>query len=177
MSFTRRYLVWLLGPPAVVTGPLAFLFLWQVLLLSTVTTERLIALLSAFFVAGAATMLFGLRPYTHRVEHALAGDSDISGALTACLEKTKHLSLALWTIGSLLFAMLGTLLILRSPLGFSYFLVAALIGGFGSVTWSYAAGKYLLAEQAAGRANVRYTGSEFPLGRKIAIVFIGSFII
>ncbi|MGZ7039383.1 MAG: methyl-accepting chemotaxis protein, partial [Thermoanaerobaculia bacterium] len=67
--------------------------------------------------------------------------------------------------------------ILRSALGFSYFLVAALICGFASVTWGYASGKYLLSEAAAGRPNVQYTGREFSLGRKIAIVFIGSFLV
>jgi methyl-accepting chemotaxis protein len=177
MSFTRRYLVWLLGPPAIVTGLLAFLFLSQVLQFSAVTMGRLIALVAAFFAGGALILFAGLRPYTRAVEAALAGRGDLSVALTNCLEKTKRIPVMLWTIGSVLFAILGALLIMPSALGFSYFLVAALIGGFASVAWSYAAGKFLLANEAAGRPNVRYVGRELPLGRKIAIVFIGSFVI
>ena len=177
MSFTRRYLVWLLGPPAVVTGPLAFLFLAQVLQFSAQTAGWLVVLVMIFFAGGVLTMFFGLRPSTIAIEGAAAGYGDLSAALTACLVRTKRLSLTLWSIGSILFGIAGTLLIMRSLLGFSYFLTAALIGGFASVAWAYAAGKFLLAEEAEGHPNVRYTASEFPLGRKIAIVFIGSFIL
>ena len=177
MSFTRRYLVWLLGPPAVVTGPLAFLFLAQVLNLTVATAGRLIALVIVFMVVGIAALFFGLRPYTRAVEAAREGQGDLSQALTECLQRTKRLSLTLWSLGSVMFAAVGMLLILPSRLGFSYFLVAALIGGFASVTWAYASGKFLLAEEASGRANVRYEGEPMPLSRKVAIVFIGSFII
>jgi methyl-accepting chemotaxis protein len=177
MSFTRRYLVWLLGPPALVTGPLAFLFLSQVLQFSTTTTVRLILLVAVFLGGGAALLYAGVAPRTRAVEDALAGKGDPSDALTACLEGTKRLSATHWAIGSVLFAILATVLITPSALGFGYFLAAALMCGFASVAWSYAAGKYLLAQEAAGSPNVHYKGREFALGRKIAIVFIGSFVI
>ena len=177
MSFTRRYLVWLLGPPAVVTGVLSFLFLWQLLPFSAATITRLVAIVALFFVGGSLTMFLGLRPYTAAIEGAIAGYGDLGAALTACLVRTKRLSIALWSVGSILFAAAGTALIMPSLLGLSYFLIAAVIGGFASIVWAYAAGKFLLAEEATGHQNVRYTGAEFPLSRKIAIVFIGSFII
>jgi len=177
MTFTRRYLVWLLGPPAVVTGPLSLVFLLQVLPFSATTFTRLAALVAVFFATGSAILFFSLRPYTNAVEGAKAGYGDMAEALTTCLEKTKRVSFGLWFAGSLLFAGLGAFLIMPTALGFSYFLVAALIGAFSSVVWAYAAGKFLLAAEASGHVRARYSGSEFPLGRKIAIVFIGSFVI
>src|SRR6266852_3287790 len=177
VSFTRRYLVWLIGPPAIVTGSLAFVFLAQVLQFSTSTTTRLILLVAALFGAGVLALSAGLRPHTRAVEAALEGQGDLSAALSDCLVATRRQTVAMWTIGGLAFAVFGTLLIMRSALGFAYFSVAAVICGFASVTWAYAAGKYLLAQIAAGRPNVRYTGPELSLGRKIAIVFIGSFIV
>lgn len=177
MSFTRRYLVWLLGPPAVVTGPLAFLFLWQVLPFSATTVGRLIGLVAIFFGVGSLVLFIALRPYTEAVDAAKASKTGLSEALTICLEKTERVTFSLWLLGSILFAAVGSMLMMRSPRGFSYFLVAALIGGFSSVAWAYAAGKFLLTDVAAGQTGARYSGREFPLGRKIAVVFIGSFII
>src|SRR6185369_6179279 len=59
-------------------------------------------------------------------------------------------------------------------LGFAYFLVSALIAAFPSVIWAYAGGKHLLVQHTARAAALQYTGREFPLGRKIAIIFIGT---
>src|SRR5207302_7965094 len=42
---------------------------------------------------------------------------------------------------------------------------------------SYACGKRLLVEHASHGGALRYTGRQLPLGRKIAIIFIGSFLI
>jgi methyl-accepting chemotaxis protein len=170
-------MVWLLGPPAVVTGPLALLFLTQVLPFSASIIARVIALVAAFVIAGTLILFIALRPSINAVDAAKGGRGNLAEALTACLDKTKQLSATLWLIGSLLFAAVGSLMIMPTAVGFSYFLVAALIAGFSSVVWAYASGKFLLAEEAAGNAHGRYTGAEFPLGRKIAIVFIGSFII
>ncbi|MGZ4808602.1 MAG: hypothetical protein ACXV7D_04665, partial [Thermoanaerobaculia bacterium] len=177
MSFTRRYLAWLIGPPAIITGSLSFLFLAQVLQFSMSTAVRLLVVVLALFIVGAFAVSAVLAPRTRAVEAAVAGQGDLAAALTDCLVATKRVTVVVWAIGGLTFAILGTLLILRSALGFSYFLVAALICGFASVTWGYASGKYLLSEAAAGRPNVQYTGREFSLGRKIAIVFIGSFLV
>jgi hypothetical protein len=67
---------------------------------------------------------------------------------------------------------------LPSGIGLAYFVAAALIIGFPSVVWAYAAGKAQLVRlsTAAGKA-AEYTGRELSLSRKIAIVFIGSFIV
>src|SRR4051794_31941753 len=141
MSFTRRYMVWLLGPPAVVTGPLALLFLTQVLPFSASIIARVIALVAAFVIAGTLILFIALRPSINAVDAAKGGRGNLAEALTACLDKTKQLSATLWLIGSLLFAAVGSLMIMPTAVGFSYFLVAALIAGFSSVVWAYASGK------------------------------------
>ena len=57
MSFARRYLTSLVAPPAIVTLPLALLFITQVVQLSLGTTFVVVALLLVLG-AGAAVALF-----------------------------------------------------------------------------------------------------------------------
>lgn len=173
MSFTRRYLTWLLAPPLVVSIPPALLFLSQVVQLSLGRMLALTLLLGVMYGAGCVLFTFAVRPHAERVEAALAGRGDLSRAMSDCLDRTKLMSLALWGGGGVLFAAIAAALILPSPLGFAYFLVAALIAGFISIVWGYAMGKHRLHE-AAGEKRAHYVGRELSLGKKIAIVFIGS---
>jgi methyl-accepting chemotaxis protein len=173
MSFTRRYLFWLLVPPAAISVPPALLFLSQVVQLSFSQSLILILLLAATYAIGCAAFVVGVRPYAERVEEALAGRNDLSQAMSACLDRTKLLSIILWLGGGLLFAVIAASVILPSALGFAYFVVAALIAAFVSIVWGYAMGKHRLTE-AAGERRVHYTGTPLSLGKKIAIVFIGS---
>ena len=174
MSFSRKYVLWLLVPPAVVIGPLSYVFLSQVVRTSI---GSIIGLGTIFFLAGAAAMWIGLAPLADAVDEAVRRGRDASDAASRCLERTETLTFLLWMAGSILFAIIAALLVMPTTLGFGYFLVAALIGAFPSVIWAYAAGKRLLAEHASHGGALRYTGRRFPLGRKIAIVFIGSFLI
>src|SRR6185369_14941642 len=73
---------------------------------------------------------------------------------------------------------IGTTLFMRTALGFTYFLVAALLIAFPCVAWAYAAGKHRLVALASARAaTLRYHGRQLSLGRKIAIVFMASLVI
>jgi methyl-accepting chemotaxis protein len=173
MSFTRKYLFWLLAPPAVVSVGPSLLFVLQTVPLSTGRMLGLLGMLVATYALGCVTFALGTRPYARRVEEALAGRGDLSEALSACLDRTKNLSLLLWGGGGVVFAAVASLLLLRTPAGFATFLVAACIAGFISIVWGYAMGKHLLTEAAKGR-RVHYTGHELSFGRKIAFVFIGS---
>lgn len=176
MSFTRRYLFWLLLPPLGLSIPPALLFLSQVVQLTMTQTLALIALLVATYAGGAVVFTFAVRPYAAAVEEALAGRGDLSESMTACIARTQRVSALLWLGGGVGFAVIAALLFLPTALGFAYFLVAAFISAFISLVWGYAMGKHRLLEAAEGK-RVHYTGREFPLGRKIAIVFIGSFVI
>lgn len=159
------------------TGPLSFIFLSQVVQLSMGTAMRILALFAVFFTAAATALHVVLGPATRAVEDAVRRRADASDVTSACLRKTVGASALLWGTGSILFALLGTLLVMRSFLGFSYFLIAALGAGFPSVVWAYAAGKNQLLDIASESPNLRYTGREMSLGTKIAVVFIGTFLI
>jgi methyl-accepting chemotaxis protein len=177
LSFSRKYVIWILIPPAVVIGPLSFVFLSQVIGMSFAAASAIVGLFAVFFTVNAVLIWIGLTPLAEAVDEAIRHGRDASEAATRCLERTEFLTLLLWGAGSILFALVSALIVMRTALGFGYFLVSALIGAFPSVIWAYAAGKRLLAEHASHGGALHYTGRRFPLGRKIAIVFIGSFLI
>jgi len=176
MSFTRRYLTWLLLPPLVISLPPALLFLSQVIQLTRTSAITLAAMLGLTYALGCALFTFSVRPHAEAVERALAGRGDPSRAMSACLERTTTLSLLLWGGGGIVFAVIATLVFMRSALGLAYFVVASLIAAFPAIVWGYAMGKHRLLE-AAGESRVHYVGRELSLGKKIAVVFIGAFTI
>jgi methyl-accepting chemotaxis protein len=171
--FTRRYLAWLLVPPLLVSVGPALLFLAQTIQLSPGRLVSLFGLLILMYGGGCIAFTVALAPYARRVEEALQGRGDLSAAMSECLDRTKMLSVVLWGGGGVLFAAIASLLLMRDLIGFASFLVGALMAGFISVVWGYAMGKYRLVQAAKGKP-IRYTGRGLPLGRKIAIVFIGS---
>ncbi|HEY0372945.1 MAG TPA: methyl-accepting chemotaxis protein, partial [Thermoanaerobaculia bacterium] len=173
MSFTRKYLLWLLLPPLAVSILPALLFLAQTIQLSPTRVLVLVGLLIVTY--GGGCVLFSMRvgPDARRVEEALGGEGDLSQAMSDCLEETKKLSALLWGGGGIAFAIVASLLLMRTAIGFATFLIAALIAGFISIVWGYAMGKHRLMRAAAGH-RVHYLGGELSLGKKIAIVFIGS---
>jgi len=161
-----------------VTLPLAFLFITQVVQFTLARGALLLLMLAVVYVVGAVSFSVGMRPYTEAVEEAVErGHGDVSAALSACLERTTRLSVLLWSAGGMLLAVTGTLVFMRSALGFSYFFVAALIAAFPSVAWGYGAGKHRLVEYASRVDELHYVGREFSLAKKIGVVFIGSFLV
>jgi len=178
MNFARRYLAWLTIRPALVSLPLAFLFLLQVLPLTVVRGVELALLLLAYALAAAAAMNAIVSECANEVEGALDGRGDASRAVSECLQKTTRGSIVIWPIAGLLFAIAGTLLFQRTVVGFGYFIVAALLVAFPCAAWAYAAGKHYLVRLASSRATtLRYIGKRLSLGRKIAIVFMASLVI
>jgi methyl-accepting chemotaxis protein len=172
MTFTRRYLAWLLIPPVLISVPAALLFLSQVLQLSTREVTWLSVMVAANYLIGCAMFVRGVRPHADAVQEALEHGGDLSGPMSRTLDRTTSLSVLLWVGGGALFAVIATLVFLPTLLGFAYFLVASLIAAFASVVWGYAMGKHRLSEAAAGK-RVRYTGRGLTLGAKIGVVFIG----
>ena len=173
MSFTRRYLAWLLVPPLVISIPPALLFLTQVVQLGAGRGLAVFGLLAVMYGVGCVLFAMAVKPYARAVEEAQAGRGDLSQAMSACLDRTKNLSVVLWGGGGILFAIVAAALFMPTPLGFAYFLVASLIAAFPAIIWGYAMGKHRLLE-AAGAARVHYAGRGLSLGTKIAVVFIGS---
>ncbi|HEV7921506.1 MAG TPA: HAMP domain-containing methyl-accepting chemotaxis protein [Thermoanaerobaculia bacterium] len=174
MPFTRRYLFWLIVPPAAVTIPAAFVFIAQLVHLTAGTAAIVLFLLLALY---AGVGLVYARTLTQPLRQLETTTDDPSAAMSRVLAKTKSVAATAWVAGAVLFALLAMLLVMRSALGLGYFAVAALIVGFPSTAWSYAAGKHRLLERGKGAQAVHYSGRQLPLGRKIALVFIGSFLI
>lgn len=177
MTFTRRYLTRLLVPPAVITLPLAFLFLSQVIQLTQRTGLIVALLLLGLYLGGGIIFAILLHESVEAVEGAVESGGDVSTAMSRCVDRTKWLSAVLWFIGALVFALLATLLVMRSGLGFAYFLVAAMIAAFPSIAWAYAAGKHQLISFTADVPQRHYTGREFSLGIKVAVMFMGTFLV
>jgi len=177
VTFARKYVISLLVPPAVVIGPLSYVFLSQVIGMSSRAAAWIIGLFTVFFTVNAVLIWIGLVPRADAVDEAVRREQDPSDAASECLERTETLTLLLWGAGSVLFAIVAALLVMPTILGLGYFFVSACIGAFPSVIWAYAAGKRLLTEHAMHAGALRYVGRRFPLSRKIAIVFIGSFLI
>src|ERR1019366_5825650 len=88
VTFTHKYVVWLLVPPAVVMGPLSFLFLTQIVRMSLATSGSIFGLFALFFLAGSATLVRGLTPLANAVDEDVCRGKDASEAASRCLERT-----------------------------------------------------------------------------------------
>ena len=177
MGFLRTFISRLLIPPAVITVPLALLFLSQVIGLTFTQGFMVFLLLLALFAGAAVFLHLRLKACSDGVVEAVEQRKDPSAAMSACLETTRSASILYWTGAGAAFTLVLTALLFPTPLGLSYFAVAALIAGFPATTWSYFAGKRTLLQYATGSENLHYTGRELTLGRKIAVTFIGCFIL
>ncbi len=175
MTFANRFLLWLLLPPALVGLPLSVFFINEVVHLNGNGWWRLCGL-GAISGLAALVMIAGIRPRAAAVEAARA-DSDVSQLLSDAHRGTVGASLQSWLIGGLVFSCLAAWLILPTTFGFLVFLDAALIAAAPSIIWTYASSKRLLVAEARHKARFRYVGSEFRLGTKMAIVFIGLFLL
>src|SRR5260221_14061818 len=119
MSFSRRFLTWLLLPPALFTL-LAFGFLSQVIQL-TLRTGVVVGLLLALLYSGVVLgFVWLMRDPLKAVEQAVAGQGDVSKTMSRCLDRTKPLSAVLGLVGGLPFNIVATLTGRRSGLGLSY---------------------------------------------------------
>jgi methyl-accepting chemotaxis protein len=166
----------LLGPPAAAGIPLSLLFLSQVVTLSVGDWVRL-ASFGALSALAALWMVVSIRPYAEKIGDAAANE-DLSKPMSECLQATIRSALVSWLAGALVFATLGTLFVVPTRTGFLFFLVATLIAAAPSIIWSYAAGKQMLLRETYHKARTfHYVGKAFRLGTKLAIVFIGLFVL
>ena len=173
MNFSRRYLLWLILPPPLITLPISVVFLSQVL--HSRTVSEWLSILGFFIAVGLIGELIFITYVRPVLAHIDAGDTS-SEAISLALRRTAAGSLAGWGVGLALITVGGALLFHRSPLGFAYFFVAGLGAAVPSICWSYAVGKRLL-ERITPATGTRWVGPRIPIGRKIAVVFVGFFIV
>src|SRR5207244_341423 len=110
----------------------------QVVQMSSGAAAAVFALFAVFFLIGGAILSLSLTPLADEVDEAVRAGADSSDAASRCLQKTEQLAALLWGAGSAIYAVIGSAILMRTALGFGYFLVSALVAAFPSVIWAYA---------------------------------------
>ena len=167
MSFTRRFLLWVLVPQGAVSIPLALLFLSQVAQLGLRQWLAVAAVSSLVFGLGVLLLWRGMVPVLEQVDQAIAQEQWVSEALSVALTRIQSLELLLWGLGSVVFSLLATLFVLRSFSGFSFFFITSLIAAAPSMGWTYFTAKRMLLGRARGATELRYVGRPFPIARSL----------
>ncbi|MFA6958039.1 MAG: methyl-accepting chemotaxis protein [Thermoanaerobaculia bacterium] len=175
MSFSNRFLLWLLLPPALMGLPLSTIFIYEVVHLGSSGWLRLVGL-GVVCGLSALIMIATIRPRANAVEDART-DSDVSQLVSEAHRAIVGAAARSWLLGGLVFACLAAWLILPTTFGFIIFLDAAMIAAAPSVIWTYATSKRLLLAEAKTKARFRYIGDEISLGTKMAVFFIGIFVL
>ena len=168
MSFSRRYAALVLLPPLVVLLPIAVAYL--VLVTHIERWLPMASIAAAVYAAGALLFFINIQPCARRAE---ARNAD---GFSGCLERTEAAMAMLWLGAGGALAIVGWAVYLPTFLGFQYFAEAMLIVAAPAMAWGYWTAKRLLIEQA-GDLVLTYHGRVYSIGGKIAMVFIGFFII
>ena len=179
MVFSKRYPLWMILPPLVIGGPLALLFLFQVVQMTWDRWLNVLAIGAAIYVPAVIIYWRWLVRLARGVDEAIDGTSedDVSGGVSSCLVGTERGALLFWPVfGGLLAGCLG-LVMTSSIRGVSYFVESSLIVATIAMAWSYWAGKKLLLGRVRGMSGVHYRGPRFSFRIKIAMVFVGFFMV
>lgn len=178
MPFRKRYILVQLAPGFIFGIPLALLFLSQLLQFSAIGWTAIVGTAILFYAIGGAIFALSLRKDLEEVERASATGRGASAAMSQLVDGTMRATNRLWIGGGLLFAILGVLFLMPTPLGVAYFVTAVAIAAAPSIGWTYFAGKRLVLKYLReSQEELRYTGRRFPLRTKIAVVFVSFFVI
>ncbi|HEV2720158.1 MAG TPA: HAMP domain-containing methyl-accepting chemotaxis protein [Thermoanaerobaculia bacterium] len=170
MRFSHRYIGLVLLPPIAILLPLATAFLVHV---TRVTHWLPIAFTgAAVYLAGALLFFLAVEPCARRAE-----EQRTSEAISECLARTVFGALLLWLGAGALLALTGWAVIRPTFLGLQYFAEAVLIVAAPAMAWSYWTGKRLLIGSAVDVRQLAYRGRVYSIGWKIAMVFIGFYIV
>jgi methyl-accepting chemotaxis protein len=173
MRFSRRYVGLVLLPPIVLLLPAAIAFLVHVTRVEHWLPMALTA--GAGYAAGAVLFYLAVEPYARRAEEAIAARHD--GAISECLARTVLAGVVLWLGVGALLTIVGWAAVQPTFLGFQSFAEAALIVAAPAMAWGYWTGKRLLIRAASDVPVLAYRGRVYSVGVKIAMVFIGFFIV
>lgn len=177
MSFARRYGLALVVPPLVTALPLALVFLAHVLETDRGTFVRISLFAALAYAVGAMVAGHLIAGAAQEVADDLETRRNPSRAISITLVRVTILSAAAWVGWGLLASLTGWAIVSRTFLGMQYFLEAGLIVAAPAMAWAYWAGKRMLLTAAAEAEHVEYSGRVWTIGAKIAIVFIGFFIV
>jgi methyl-accepting chemotaxis protein len=168
-----RYPLLIVFPPLVVLLPLALAFIATVFRLETLEVARIGAVAAGAYGVGAILFVIAVGPRARQTESA---GHDAGQAVSNCLRVTEGGGVLLWIAGGGILAVVGTLTIAPTLAGLQYFSEAALIIAAPAMAWSYWAGKHMLLA-IAGDVEIEYHGRTYSVAIKIAMVFIGFFIV
>ncbi len=179
LKFSTRFLLIILVPPALVSVPIAILFLSQVQQFSAREWAIVIGVLSATYLGGILWYAIRMRPLLSEVETALAQDGQtLPVAMSRCLRRSLQIANFLWLGAGVIFSIATTIALGESIWMIRHLAVASMIAAAPAIAWTYGATKHLLTEAASGSKHVRYVGRRrLTVARKIALVFIGFFIV
>lgn len=172
----RSYVLFLLAP-IVVLLPFSLAFLARVTALGSGDVS-LIALGGAigYGIGAAVYTIFVLR-VARPVADALAQGADPSTAMSECLVRTSGYSAGLWIVWGVVLAAIGAVARMPTLIGFQYFVEASLLVAAPAMAWAYWGGKAQLLRHAKEARALRYEGRVYSFSVKIALVFIGFFIV
>ena len=176
MTLSRKYILSLILQPALFGLALAFFFLSRVIQLTPAILGSFAVIILISYGATGFILARYLYGYIETAERAIESGS-ASQEVSRCFEVTQVAIVAYWSASGLVFTALATFSVLTSTLGFIYFLTASLIVSSFGIAWGYFIAKKTLVEASEHLSEIVYSGRELPLGRKIAMVFIGFFII
>ena len=177
MRFTGRYVFVQLTPPLLVAFPAALLFLRHVLSPSPRLLWLIAAISAAGYLAGAVIFAFVAGTAARDVERTVAQKRDASDSVSRCMYRTELASGVLWIGWGLIQALAGSALLHPTFLGIQYFAESALIIAAPAMAWSYWTGKHMVLTHARDMLVRGYTGRTWSVGTKIAMVFIGFFVV
>ena len=175
MKFVHRYVLTLLLPPLLLLLPAALAF---VILVTRTAQWRPIAIVATVaYVAGAILAAFVLASTAKRVSSAIQANDDAAKAISDSLQQTVRIALVQWLgIGAIL-TIAGFALLHPTFLGIQQLAIGALIIAAPAMAWTYWGAKRMLIGAARGIADLAYRGTQYTIGVKIAMVFIGFFVI
>ncbi|MEO8216221.1 MAG: methyl-accepting chemotaxis protein [Acidobacteriota bacterium] len=178
MPFSRKYLLHIVVPPTLILVPIALLFIGQVEILSPRQWTNLLLLFAAIYVTGGLLFWREISSIATALTVALEGDSPgVSRLLSATLRRTWRGSVILWWGAGSIFAVLATVLSGDSPWVVRHYATAAVIIAVPATSWAYAWGKKLLTDYSAGVSMVTYEGPRTSVGTKLALTFVGLFVV
>ncbi|HSP13831.1 MAG TPA: methyl-accepting chemotaxis protein [Thermoanaerobaculia bacterium] len=173
VSSASRYPLFIVFPPLAVLLPLALAFLAHVLRLDAAEAARIGAFAAVAYGAGSIAFVIAIARRSREVEMATENAGE---AVSRCLRATEFGALLLWLAGGSILAIAGTIAVAPSLAGLQYFGEAALIIAAPAMAWSYWAGKQMLLSMARG-TEIDYRGNPYSIAVKIAMVFIGFFVV
>jgi len=175
VKFGNRYVLTLLLPPLVLLIPAALAF---VILVTRTAQWRPVVIVTAIaYVAGAILSAFAFARSAKRASLAIRSNQNAGKAISDCLQESVRIALMQWLgIGAIL-TIAGFALLHPTFLGIQQLAVGALLVAAPAMAWTYWGAKRMLLGAARGIEDIAYRGTQYTIGVKIAMVFIGFFVI